>query len=113
MERCTLIRFSVSPGFPPMPMNDALDDCQTHAGSVEFCDTVQTLKYAEELVCVLHVETSAVIMDREPNFVSDSLPRDVDPRLTCDPPAKAELSHADYTKILKLPGDFNCLIQFM
>ena len=47
-----------------MPVNDALDDGQTHAASFEVFLPMQPLKDGEQFVDIFHVEPDAVVLDR-------------------------------------------------
>src|SRR6266850_5978121 len=52
-----------------MPGNDALDISQADADPFKFVRPVQTLKNAEELLRILHVEPDAVIAHDHDHFV--------------------------------------------
>ena len=47
-----------------MPMDDALDDGQPHAGAFVLLGAVQALKDAKEFIGVSHVESDAVVTDK-------------------------------------------------
>ena len=53
-----------------MAMNNAANRGQTYAGAFEFRADVQALKYAEEFVRVVHLETDAVVMHAQYDLVS-------------------------------------------
>jgi hypothetical protein len=44
-----------------MAINDALDRRQSYPGAYELVSQMQPLKYAEELVDILHVEANTVV----------------------------------------------------
>jgi hypothetical protein len=56
-----LIDRAFGPTRPAMPMHDALDCCQSYPGALEFFGQMQTLKNAEQLVRMAHVETRAIV----------------------------------------------------
>ena len=55
-----------------MAMNDALNRCQSDAGSFELVGAMQPLKYAEKLVDVSHVEPNTVVPHENLRLVSMS-----------------------------------------
>ena len=46
-----------------MAMNDSLSNCQAYAVPFKLIATVETLKDAEQLIGILHVEPRAVVLD--------------------------------------------------
>src|SRR5262249_15010367 len=46
---------------PAVTVNDALNGCQTYPGALKFISTMQPLKYAEQLVDILHIKSDAVV----------------------------------------------------
>src|SRR5262245_1127330 len=57
-----------------MPVDNSLDDRQAEACSLEFIDTVQPLKYAEQFADITHVETNAVILHIEDILIAFGFP---------------------------------------
>src|SRR5437588_4984149 len=71
IKRCALVFFCLRPDPSAMPSNDAINECQAHAGAFEFTGPVQALKNAKQLVGMFHLETDAVIPDEDGSFVID------------------------------------------
>src|SRR5580692_3222411 len=65
MKSRTLIHFPLSPHSASMLLHDALHRGQTDSGPFEVLGAMQALEDPEQLVDVLHVETDAIVPDRE------------------------------------------------
>src|SRR6476620_6151498 len=60
-KRGALFRKRLRPDGPSVLANDAADDCESHARTLEILGAMQSLENAEKLVDVLHVEAYAVV----------------------------------------------------
>jgi hypothetical protein len=58
-----LIDGSLGPDRSAMPVDDALDCRQPNSGALKLFIPMQALKYAKQLVDVLHLKACAVISD--------------------------------------------------
>ena len=67
-ERGALIRLTLRPDPPAVPLDDPLDDRQADAGAFEFVRGMQPLENAEQLADVPHVEAGAVVTHEEHGF---------------------------------------------
>src|SRR5438105_8426440 len=61
IERCTLVRSRFGPDAAAVTLHDALHERQSNAGAFVILGAVEPLKYAEQLVCVAHVEAHSVV----------------------------------------------------
>src|ERR1700722_3571918 len=61
VEGRALIYRSLAPDLPAMAVDDALNGSQPYSGAFKLFRQIQTLKDAEQLVCVLHVKACAVV----------------------------------------------------
>src|ERR1035437_8433180 len=100
IERSALVDYSLGPDAAAMTGDNALNIGQANPGSLEFLLGMQALKYAKELVGVLHVKAYSVIRNNESDFAVafpgadldsghislpgefDSVPQQVGPNLT-------------------------------
>ena len=63
-----MIYRSLAPDRPAMPVDNTLNGGQSYSGAFKLFGQMQTLKDAEQLVCVLHVKASAVVPDEHLDF---------------------------------------------
>src|SRR5271156_3071757 len=61
----SLIGLGLGPDRGSVLLNDPLHDGQSGSGSFKLRFRVQTLEYAEQFVCIPHIEASAVIAHEE------------------------------------------------
>src|SRR5688572_17580089 len=61
IERRPVARLAVGPDAPPVPRDDALDQCEPDAGAGKLARAVQPLEHAEQLRLVTWVEAGAVV----------------------------------------------------
>jgi hypothetical protein len=62
METCSLVNFRLGPNPTAMLSYDPVHHCQANASALEFVIGMQTLKHAEELICVAHIEACTIIL---------------------------------------------------
>ena len=70
VERRAPIDRRFRPDPPAVTLNDALDDRQADAGALEILRAMQPLEHAEQLVGVAHVETGAIVANKEHAFAA-------------------------------------------
>src|SRR3712207_4752872 len=63
---------ALCPSAPSVSANDTPDGGQPDAGALELLHVVQPLEHAKELVYVLHLESDAVVSDKEYGLVPDA-----------------------------------------
>ena len=63
IKRRPFIEFGLRPDPSAVPLDDALDQGQAHAGSFKLIIAVQPLEDAEEFVGVFRVEADAIVLD--------------------------------------------------
>jgi hypothetical protein len=64
-----LIYRSLGPDLPSVTMDDALNGSQSYSGAFKLFSKMQALKYAEQLVYILHVETRAIVPHEYLDFI--------------------------------------------
>ena len=69
MEAGAPSHLSFSPNAASVPKDDPLHYGKSDTGSFKFRLAVNPLKYAEQFVCILHVESGSVIPDRIDGFI--------------------------------------------
>jgi hypothetical protein len=69
IEGSAAIHNTLGPGLAAMAVNDTTDVRQPYAGALEVFCAVETLEDAEEFVGISHVESDAVIANKEHRFV--------------------------------------------
>ena len=67
-ERGSLIRLALRPDAAMVPLEDALDDGQAHAGAAELALGMKALEDAEERACALGIETGAIVANKKCPF---------------------------------------------
>src|ERR1700694_2516945 len=78
MKCCAAIERRFAQNTPAVTMNNSLHDRQADAGSFEFVCAMQSLKYPEKLVSILHFKTRPVIADKINIFAVVGLTPDFD-----------------------------------
>src|ERR1700739_366999 len=86
-----MIYCRLAPDLPPVSVNDALNRGQPDSGSFKFVSVMQTLKYAKQLMRVLHIEPCPVIPEKHNYFIGipagvpdlDFCPRSLPRELDC------------------------------
>ena len=68
VERRSCVRLRFRPHPAPVLVRDALNDGQARSVTFELIGAVQTLKHAEQLSRVSHLESHAVVLDPRPNL---------------------------------------------
>src|SRR5882757_7333910 len=80
IQRGAFLRTTLRPDSATMAKDDAADDGQTDAGAGKFGFRMQALECAEQLVCILHVESHSVVADEVDLFRALLIRPDFDPR---------------------------------
>ena len=68
-----MIYRSLGPDLSSMAMDDALNGSQSYSIAFKLLSKMQTLKHAEQLVCILHVKAGAVVSHEHLYFIPISV----------------------------------------
>src|ERR1700722_13929673 len=79
-ERCSSVHAALGPHAPSVTSDDAMHDRQAHTGAAELVGPMQTLKDAEELADILHIESDSIVPDQIDDFAAGAGRGDLDAR---------------------------------